>query len=423
MCLISYIKASVRWFQRAVQLNNKSLERPLTKQETQHVRDYVLKPGLFGSKLEDMMKLQHSRFPKLRVPWLQVFLTEELLRGNGHQSEGVFRLSSDLDELTLVRLRLEKLFEPFRVVRVWEPLVLKANGEKYSSEETESRTRLDIFHPAPPNWSSCLSKYEAEPSISDCQISKKPILSCDALTGRLLLPLRPKPIDADPVQYMLLTPTSSWPCGLTVEPGMQEECVPDPHIAASLLKMWLRELEEPLIPSSLEQASLALGLSATDKAPEVQALVRKIPALNRRCLIYLFKLLQFLARPENADKTRMDARNLATVIGPNLFRSGPTSNHVSTGVAIAPSGDVNSPLGPGRDLLESIRLQTEFTKLLIERMDCEDETLFLNQEDGQGEVTQHRLNSPTPQLVRLAENNIYIPMTSATDCPNYAAAH
>lgn len=46
---------------------------------------------MFGSSLEDVLILQNERFPERRLPWIQTTLSEEILRLNGAQTEGIFR--------------------------------------------------------------------------------------------------------------------------------------------------------------------------------------------------------------------------------------------------------------------------------------------------------------------------------------------
>lgn len=66
------------------------------------------------------------------------------------------------------------------------------------------------------------------------------------------------------------------------------EGIDDCHVPASLLKLWLRELEEPLIPESLYNECLT---SAGD--PEkVVGIVKRLPSVNRRVMLFIVSLLQ-----------------------------------------------------------------------------------------------------------------------------------
>lgn len=46
---------------------------------------------MFGATLEEVMAMQRTRFPERRLPWIQTILSEEVLRLNGSQTEGIFR--------------------------------------------------------------------------------------------------------------------------------------------------------------------------------------------------------------------------------------------------------------------------------------------------------------------------------------------
>ena len=64
--------------------------------------------------------------------------------------------------------------------------------------------------------------------------------------------------------------------------------LPEPHTAASLLKLWFRELAEPVIPHSMY-------LTAVTHCDDVTAcldLVSRLPQLNRLVLTYLIHFLQ-----------------------------------------------------------------------------------------------------------------------------------
>lgn len=51
----------------------------------------LIEPSMFGSTLEEIMSLQKDRFPDRWLPWIQTTLSEEVLRLNGTQTEGIFR--------------------------------------------------------------------------------------------------------------------------------------------------------------------------------------------------------------------------------------------------------------------------------------------------------------------------------------------
>jgi len=46
---------------------------------------------MFGNNLEEVMEVQKERYPQRKLPWVQTTLSEEVLRLQGAQTEGVFR--------------------------------------------------------------------------------------------------------------------------------------------------------------------------------------------------------------------------------------------------------------------------------------------------------------------------------------------
>ncbi|XP_062314672.1 rho GTPase-activating protein 39-like isoform X1 [Osmerus eperlanus] len=94
------------------------------------------------------------------------------------------------------------------------------------------------------------------------------------------------------------------------------ENLPDPNVPASLLKLWYRELEEPLIPQSFYQDCV----SNHDDPESAVRVVQSLPELNRLVLCYFIHFLQVFAQPVNVSKTKMDVNNLAMVMAPNCLR-------------------------------------------------------------------------------------------------------
>ncbi|VDP66498.1 unnamed protein product, partial [Echinostoma caproni] len=86
-----FARVAPRWFVRALNVGPRKLLEAPSIEEICHVKDFILKPSIFGGTLTEMMRIQAYRFPHLRLPWIQIFLTEELLRLNGPVTEGVFR--------------------------------------------------------------------------------------------------------------------------------------------------------------------------------------------------------------------------------------------------------------------------------------------------------------------------------------------
>ncbi|XP_041116425.1 rho GTPase-activating protein 22-like isoform X1 [Polyodon spathula] len=96
----------------------------------------------------------------------------------------------------------------------------------------------------------------------------------------------------------------------------------DVHTVASLLKLYLRELPEPVIPFAKYEDFLSCAqLLAKDEAEGIQELVNQVknlPQANYNLLKYICKFLDEVQSHSNENK--MSVQNLATVFGPNILR-------------------------------------------------------------------------------------------------------
>ncbi|XP_064626293.1 rho GTPase-activating protein 44-like isoform X3 [Lineus longissimus] len=94
----------------------------------------------------------------------------------------------------------------------------------------------------------------------------------------------------------------------------------DPHVVAGALKLYLRELPEPLMTYKLYPEWMQAAQKPGDE--RLQALwtvMDKLPKPNYNNLRYLIKFLAKLA--ESADINKMSTSNIAIVMGPNLIWS------------------------------------------------------------------------------------------------------
>lgn len=183
----------------------KGLKKP-NVEEIRHAKNAVFSPSMFGSALPEIMSMQKERYPERQLPWVQTRLSEEVLALNGDQTEGIFRVPGDIDEVNALKLQVDQ----------WK-----------------------------------------------------------------------------------------------VPTGLE-----DPHVPASLLKLWYRELEEPLIPHEFYEQCIAQY-----ESPEAAvAVVHSLPRINRLVLCYLIRFLQVFVQPANVAVTKMDVSNLAMVMAPNCLR-------------------------------------------------------------------------------------------------------
>ncbi|XP_070833718.1 rho GTPase-activating protein 22 [Chaetodon trifascialis] len=96
----------------------------------------------------------------------------------------------------------------------------------------------------------------------------------------------------------------------------------DVHTVASLLKLYIRELPEPIIPFSKYTQFLSCAqLLTKDKSMgilEMGKQVKSLPQVNYNLLKYICKFLDEVQSHSNENK--MSVQNLATVFGPNILR-------------------------------------------------------------------------------------------------------
>eukprot|EP01111_Echinosteliopsis_oligospora_P006052 TRINITY_DN2002_c0_g1_i1.p1 TRINITY_DN2002_c0_g1~~TRINITY_DN2002_c0_g1_i1.p1 ORF type:complete len:347 (+),score=76.03 TRINITY_DN2002_c0_g1_i1:68-1108(+) len=96
----------------------------------------------------------------------------------------------------------------------------------------------------------------------------------------------------------------------------------DPHVVTGLMKLFLRELADPLIPFSVYPSFVSYQRSSGAAGVQVESLrqlLEPLPPPNRVLLKLLFQLLKKASQYEKLSK--MNASSLAIVIAPNIMRS------------------------------------------------------------------------------------------------------
>lgn len=100
------------------------------------------------------------------------------------------------------------------------------------------------------------------------------------------------------------------------------DCNTDVHTVASLLKLYFRELPEPVIPfhNYNEFLTCAKVLSKDEETgmKELRKLVNSLPPVNYNLLKYICRFLDEVQSSSGVNK--MSVQNLATVFGPNILR-------------------------------------------------------------------------------------------------------
>ncbi|XP_074648090.1 rho GTPase-activating protein 17-like [Tubulanus polymorphus] len=115
-----------------------------------------------------------------------------------------------------------------------------------------------------------------------------------------------------------------------------DEFIRDPHVVAGALKLYFRELPEPLMTYSLYSEWMqAAKLPNDQRLQALWTVADQLPKYNYNNLRYLIKFLNKLA--EHSDTNKMSSSNIAIVMGPNLIWSekdgGP--NMLTTGTQSA----------------------------------------------------------------------------------------
>ncbi|VDP50109.1 unnamed protein product [Schistosoma mattheei] len=321
------------------------------------------------------------------------------------------QLSPDMDLLIEVRCQLEKLFEIFRVVQLCDSE--QQQSDNNCANDSDLSSRFLVHRPPPSGWSTSARVIEAENNpnsfgVTDSTKCKhnslllSSTLDWNCLTGEFSWPILPEPLRLPPAEYVLLTPTAYWPrtlssiikrsCSMSSSTSLPSTTTSnnsnsgnlESHLAAGLLKLWLRELSQPLIPVELQPICLKAACEA-----EVYELQDKdsITAFEHNKLLLNdngsmpmtenrlppSKLTDItetslarctnhhLSKPVHSNQSLMDARNLSTVIAPNVMRSSTSKDP--------------------RELLQNVKPQTLFIRLLITYLDIEVELKYLREEE------------------------------------------
>ncbi|XP_041788238.1 uncharacterized protein LOC121603496 isoform X5 [Anopheles merus] len=237
-----YATIACRRLDRIGSSGRKQAKRP-TEDEINQAREQIFRDSMFGNTLSEVMELQKERFPDRQLPWIQTTLSEQVLLLNGKQTEGIFRVPADVDEVNMLKNLIDR----------WE--------------FPENKGTMDA------------------------------------------------------------------------------------HAPASLLKLWYRELYDPLIPDELYDECVQ-----TEDPAEAAAIVEKLPKINRLVLTYLIHFLQQFSLPDVVANTKMDSSNLAMVFAPNLLRCQSQDPKV---------------------ILENARKEMTFMRTLIQHMDTSSVTYLV----------------------------------------------
>mmetsp|Transcript_29526 Transcript_29526/g.41542 ORF Transcript_29526/g.41542 Transcript_29526/m.41542 type:complete len:901 (+) Transcript_29526:99-2801(+) len=88
------------------------------------------------------------------------------------------------------------------------------------------------------------------------------------------------------------------------------------HTVAALLKLWFRELKDPLVPQSLYDRAV----KNPSVVSEVVQIFSECPQLNQAVIECLLGFLLEISHPDIVKHTKMDIDNLAMVFAPSILR-------------------------------------------------------------------------------------------------------
>eukprot|EP01133_Synstelium_polycarpum_P012870 gene12870-15115_t len=90
--------------------------------------------------------------------------------------------------------------------------------------------------------------------------------------------------------------------------------VDDVRTPAALLKLWLRDIPDPLVPVSLYKAAI-------DSPLDSLSIVQKLSPLSQRVLNYLIHFIQIFIRYEFVAHSKMGTNNMAMIFAPTILRN------------------------------------------------------------------------------------------------------
>lgn len=154
--------------------------------------------------------------------------------------------------------------------------------------------------------------------------------------------------------------------------------VQDPHVIAGLLKLYFRQLPEPVFPTNFYDNCLSVSADAKQSCQ----LVDSLPNLNRNVVAHLIRLLQKLSNPNVVAQTKMDDSNLSMVWAPNLLKAPDViqeaqngskwsiSNFSDANHSELTSGSIDRQTSPTK-IFEQTRQEMQYIRHLIKHLETE----------------------------------------------------
>lgn len=102
-----YATICCRRLQRIGSSGKKQAKKP-TEEDINQSREQIFRDSMFGNNLTEVMELQKDIFPDRKLPWIQSVLSEQILSLGGKITEGIFRVSADVDEVNCLKAYVDK---------------------------------------------------------------------------------------------------------------------------------------------------------------------------------------------------------------------------------------------------------------------------------------------------------------------------
>ncbi|KAH9165489.1 hypothetical protein EDB89DRAFT_2076763 [Lactarius sanguifluus] len=170
-----------------------------------------------------------------------------------------------------------------------------------------------------PHFSTPSRLAPAPPPIPDSEASTPPTPThwhrSEVITGRSVQPINVRrPLDTVFRLQQRTYPTQRAPIVLpllvdgvlALGGGYTLEGVDDPHVPASMFKLWLRELVDPLVPPEMYNDCIAFA----GDAEACCAAVEQLPTANRRVVLFVISFLQLFLDERVLAATKMTSANL-----------------------------------------------------------------------------------------------------------------
>uniref|UniRef100_A0A0K0E996 Rho-GAP domain-containing protein n=1 Tax=Strongyloides stercoralis TaxID=6248 RepID=A0A0K0E996_STRER len=154
----------------------------------------------------------------------------------------------------------------------------------------------------------------------------------------------------------------------------------DVHVLTGTLKLFFRELSEPLFPINMNKDfvnSIQTGNMET-RFVKIDELLTKLPTVNKHTLIHLLKHLQRVSN--YSIKNRMQIHNLAIVFGPTLFgcddrpivnknKSTKESKNASSNKKKLQKKEISAPVQPNQNLAFKMIMYGQVLEFVLTKLD------------------------------------------------------